>query len=554
MTTLLDKISDEEMKLIEAFRRIDEDNSDFCIGSFLPNEQWLCYWNSEKEWMGSVFKDSLILKKKIISTIQDGELENSINSLIYDENTKVFINKLVAAVKEYNPDTNISSEWYYDASNSVSYLIRRDLISPISFIENTYNGNTFEVKVPGDKTFKVVKGCKVIKTIGKLSALFNLSDDFEPIRLRHSQIMNQAKIQANLCISIHPLDYITASYNSNKWRSCMHWEDGEYRHGVIEMMNSPWVVVAYLESNHEYVSFGKYTWNSKKWREFFIVHPQCISGIKGYPYWNRDLEDATISWLRELFKDIYDYSEKIIPWQVGMTIVDNSVNSSLRVDFDCGPSMYNDFYGSNVYHTCLRKNLSIESYRSINYSGPDECVYCGSTHGNYDNESDIYCDDCIEHYSCCSCGESIRDRRDLIEFNGRYYCYACYENLPCCTACESIIDTNFEDDSFSFIIGPKEELLNELGARNIDFEDHEDAFITEEYNNSFCWCVDCMNKYFKRGEEESWHNDNRYYVKYGWYRTVPIVPIDRMSAAGLKILQQEDVDRLTQLTINDFYS
>ena len=65
---------------------------------------------------------------------------------------------------------------------------------------------------------------------------------------------------------------------------------------------------------------------------------------------------------------------------------------------------------------------------------------------------------------------------------------------------------------------------------------------------------DCMNKYFKRGEEESWHNDNRYYIKYGWYRTVPIVPIDRMSAAGLKILQQEDVDRLTQLTINDFYS
>ena len=539
MDLLIDKISDEEMHLITSFRKIDEDRSDFCDGVFLPNQQWLAYWNQEKDWMKNVFKDGLILKKKIVSTVQDDELIAAMDDLVYSETTKFFGQQLIKRIKEYNPEVEYSG-WLPDPM-PLSYVISNFLITSMTFINNTYYNYSYDINIPNGKIFKLVKGCKVMKTLGKLAALFGLVNEFEPIRLRHSQIMNQAKIQANLCLSIHPLDYITASFNENGWRSCMHWEDGEYRHGVIEMMNSPYVVVAYLESNHEKIRYFGDEWNSKKWREFFIVHPDCISGIKGYPYWNRELEDVTLNWLKELFDTESNYSEKIITWETGTCAIDVSVHSNVKFDFKCGPSMYNDFYNPNEYHMILARDVDSD-YTEIFYSGADECVYCGRLNGYYDNESDIYCNSCIEHYSCCSCGEPITDRHDLVEFNGRYYCYCCYENLPSCSCCQSIIDTSFNEDYYEFVIGPKQEILNEISGENIDADDHEEAFIMDEYENNFCWCSDCLNEFLVKGEREV--IERHKYLKYGWYRTVPIVPIDRVNEQGLKRLNRDDVERL----------
>ena len=164
-----------------------------------------------------------------------------------------------------------------------------------------------------------------------------------------SRVRNTAEINANLCLSIHPLDYMTASYNDNNWHSCMNWLQGEYRRGVIEMMNSKCVVVAYLESAHDKLTFygaDVHYWNSKKWREFFIVRPNYITGIKGYPYWNRNLEDTVLFWLKDLYKDVFSgkYSNSISVWSYDNAVSDRNYNVSVNFDFDCGPAMYNDFY------------------------------------------------------------------------------------------------------------------------------------------------------------------------------------------------------------------
>ena len=41
-----------------------------------------------------------------------------------------------------------------------------------------------------------------------------------------------------------------------------------------------------------------------------------ICGIKGYPYWNKELEKITIQWLAELFNSINygNYGNKIYEW------------------------------------------------------------------------------------------------------------------------------------------------------------------------------------------------------------------------------------------------
>ena len=63
------------------------------------------------------------------------------------------------------------------------------------------------------------RGCKIMKILRKLAILVDSEALFESNRLRQSQIMNDARIKATLCLSIHPIDYLTASLNENNWRS-----------------------------------------------------------------------------------------------------------------------------------------------------------------------------------------------------------------------------------------------------------------------------------------------------------------------------------------------
>ena len=122
------------MHLITSFRKIDEDRSDFCDGVFLPNQQWLAYWNQEKDWMKNVFKDGLILKKKIVSTVQDDELIAAMDDLVYSETTKFFGQQLIKRIKEYNPEVEYSG-WLPDPM-PLSYVISNFLITSMTFINN----------------------------------------------------------------------------------------------------------------------------------------------------------------------------------------------------------------------------------------------------------------------------------------------------------------------------------------------------------------------------------------------------------------------------------
>lgn len=101
-----------------------------------------------------------------------------------------------------------------------------------------------------------------------------------------SRIIQEDKIEGILCISVHPLDYLSMSENTYNWRSC-HALDGEYRSGNLSYMVDKSTVVCYLKSDkEETLPNFPFEWNSKKWRVllYFSNDWNMIMAGRQYPF------------------------------------------------------------------------------------------------------------------------------------------------------------------------------------------------------------------------------------------------------------------------------
>jgi len=551
---LIDKITPDEREIIDILRNsVEEEGSDFFTGQFADLPTFLRFWENAKAPIAKAFGGELILKKKIKSVVEDDELYDNMRRIFWSSDYEYIRNKLFEILEETNgKDWHCSVFRKSDGGRgySMDFSIRQWLLSADNWVSNRYDGPTFEIKLPNNQVYKLIEGCKVMKALGRIIKGCNnaeMSSRFENLRLRQSQIMNEANIQATLCISIHPLDYMTASYNANDWSSCMNWEDGEFRRGVIEMMNSPMVVVGYIKSDSNKLSwdsddYGTITWNSKRWREFFIVNENMIAGIKGYPYWNRTLEDEVIMWLRELFVKSTGrkYLDKIVNWHYPDTWGSRPTYKDDHVDvklgFECGPAMYNDFYGGNDYHFIFVDGLEGEIYTS--YSGESECVCCGDAYSDFDGESALVCNNCITVYSCCKCGDTITSEHDLIECNGNYYCRYCFEQLDNCDNCGEVMDVDNDDWSYAFVVGRDGETETDVLREAVT----EDSVFGRYDMTSVIVikvCENCAPSIFKDWENFQHKRLNDFN---DWYHYYPIVPIDDLTEAGLALIDPEDLE------------
>jgi hypothetical protein len=286
------------------------------------------------------------------------------------------------------------------------------------------------------KVIKIPKGCKIMKGLRKVANAFNI-DGFEDFRLEHSRILNRKYLEGNLRLSIHPLDYATMSFNECRWSSCMTWDGGEYRQGTVEMMNSPCVVMAYLTANKDMI-VGPIHWSNKKWRELFIVDEDIICNIKGYPYAHDGLEKIVIDWLKELSKvnlNWNSWTEESYKIYNNTPVTIGPLSRAVTFDFSTG-YMYNDIYANSSTPVLGYISLDAGEYRVIHYSGPSECMSCGETEIEIDNEQFLLCQDC-EPVPCCSCCGEYYSENDLIYYNGDKYCEDCFnEHFFCCEICE----------------------------------------------------------------------------------------------------------------------
>ena len=246
---MIELLTEEEKNAIDAARRYYVDFKS--VDDMCEVESLLIPWQREKSSrLFSLLGKNLILKKKVFYEIGEEEIKSEINDLIFNHPFGENYRKVIG-------DSLCYDEW----SNAIY------LLNSIYYVDNIYTGKTFEISLPNGKKYRVQKGCKILKALQKISSAFNISD-FEDFRIKHSQILNQRKIEGNLCLSINPLDYITMSDNDCGWDSCMSWvEDGEYKLGTVEMMNSPCVLVAYLESeDSKYELPNGFRWSNRKGR------------------------------------------------------------------------------------------------------------------------------------------------------------------------------------------------------------------------------------------------------------------------------------------------
>lgn len=317
----------------------------------------LRFWNQNKQTLFKVLKENLILEKEIIFPMSSEELsENLYHFRIESQFCQNFWS------------------WYYnecaDESTEVRSSLRSLLLSDLG--TNHYEGNTIRIK-----DYLLRNGIKVIKALKNLNDKYIHSPYFEEFRLEHSRILNQKEIKGTLCLSIHPLDYLTLSDNDYDWDSCLSVinDCGSHRSGVIEMMNSECVVIAYIKGEKPFEN-----WTNKKWRSLFIVNQDIISAIKAYPYDNKDITNECLKWLRELAEEaqLSTYHNDIIHVTSGQCIETEPFQKvKFFVQTIC---MYNDYYGSHPSYV----SLLVNEVNYINYSGPLSCLICGKTYTQKD--------------------------------------------------------------------------------------------------------------------------------------------------------------------------
>lgn len=215
------------------------------------------------------------------------------------------------------------------------------------------------------------------------------------------------------------------SDNNEDWDSCMSWtRGGEYRVGTIEMMNSPYVIVAYLKSRHN-LDWAN-GWNSKKWRELYICSNNFVRSITGYPYKDEKLTKLVLEKIRELYIKLMKNDGTIRDFTNDPIIEIHPIESIYRVH-TC--HMYND----TCHHTGYGFG-KLETNGMFNYSGPATCMLCGYEM-DYIRTSQIACNSCIEEGVYCDrCGRFVPQTEITYDEYDNAYCSDCWTN--CSTLCE----------------------------------------------------------------------------------------------------------------------
>lgn len=324
------------------------------------------------------------------------------------------------------------------------------------FINNIFNidniaTNTINIETPisvqHKHTWKIITiqpGAKYFRTLHHLVKECGGKYDniFEEFRIRISQITNQRSLKGTMCISIHPMDFITMSDNGYGWDSCMRWVDdvGDYRLGTVEMMNSPNVICAYLKGNEPF-NFGWNekdeftTWNNKKWRELFVVTPELIAEIKSYPYDNEKFTKTVMDTLLTLSKenDGNEYDTEIY-WEYSTQVNSHGMNLQFGTREN---GMYNDFgcYRNNKghlmhYNSQIMENITDCNNYYITYSGAKTCMICGAYIDDYDADPrEVVCEEhgCYTRTTCCCCGCRLdSDETFYSDYTQEEYCESCY--------------------------------------------------------------------------------------------------------------------------------
>lgn len=430
----------------------------------MPMDKYLEDWYEAKsQYLLRIFKNKLIHEIPVSLTIDQATLDYNMGE--YLANSDVFSDVQYGIIQMMNEVLlKGKPRWSNSLFSQSPEVVFYDFVRDILFLETkvfTTNsiqvGKTLSVHPSEnnylDRTISIQNGQKPFRCFHNLikalepicrerfpdefpdSFFESLNRNLENARIIHSQVLNTTKISGTLCFSIHPLDYITMSDNGYGWDSCMTWtredEPGEYRAGTLEMMNSPSVVVAYINGTESWHPCYRLDtpWSNKKWRELFIIDKDFITGIRAYPYRSDELDQICL-------RNLADMVEKAGFSSYERDVHKTGNDKTLRVNEESWYSfattlMYNDYSCHTCNYIVAKKPEHKVGLSVFNYSGTARCLCCGAIMDNHDDAEFVICDDCGDRHRCVNCGSIIRDDYGEL-INGEWYCPDCSAHCEYC--------------------------------------------------------------------------------------------------------------------------
>lgn len=322
--------------------------------------------------------------------------------------------------------------------------------------EYTTNGGT-----------KIPKGMKLVKAFK-----FFESDPItlNEIQSEASRLIQENKVEGILCISVHPLDFLSASENTYNWRSC-HALDGDYRSGNLSYMCDTNTVICYLKSakggNVRLPAFPPdLLWNSKKWRMLLYINTSnnCMFAGRQYPFFCNNALDLIKPIAIELFnlQSRYGWSA----WhddQITQYYYNNgedndyshSYNNIIYINHrfhilnkfikDESELHYNDLLKSSCYtpYYCWANDNAWEPMKIFRIGSKPVCPIC--ERGIITYTDSLCCSDCYEQIDdnedcivgeCEICGHTIYEDERCGTIDGLFICQHCMEEqtqeCQCC--------------------------------------------------------------------------------------------------------------------------
>lgn len=306
---------------------------------------------------------------------------------------------------------------------------------------------------------RIQKGMKLVKA---MKFYCDDEDILTDIQQEASRIIQLQKLSGTLCFSIHPLDYLSSSENTYKWRSC-HALDGDYRAGNLSYMCDDVTIMVYIkgEENVKLPRFPETVpWNSKKWRCLFHIDRknQIIWASRPYPFFSRDILDIILREMKQFnyfmgnqdlitnmtWQQVWqpsDLSLKIAGYRTWLTSLVQPGKDSYNFNDVLYSSTYLPFYATrskDFINTLDETNIA-----PVKIGAAAPCCMCGKH--SILNESTFFCDDCLiqnklDNYEidyCASCGKPIVKRKAHVYMGDLYYCNDCWEDqFMVCPICE----------------------------------------------------------------------------------------------------------------------
>ena len=402
-------------------------------------------------------------------------------------------------------------------------------------------------KPDSNKTLQIQAGMKPMRAFQKVMQYFDeypwSKDNFEKFRLKHSMIFNDKKVMGKLCVSIHPLDYITMSDNSLNWSSCMSWKDnGCYHAGTVEMMNSNNTLCCYLKDKTDYL-FGlryfrritdgtvepeekdikkeDYTWNNKRWRQLVYITKDIIMTGKSYPYYNETISKDLLVKVRELAEKNLSWSYTYGPERYyDMIHIDsngkfvknrdwvrygNAIKHNIIWDTN---GMYNDMFNDNHYnYWCVRNK--VKSNKIISVSGKCNCLVCNApvldeSYSGYYNErflgtDFVICSECRHNLQCdvCGCDCSFYNFYNISAYGvKRRICENCFKrNVKICPDCGKPMWT----DVYNEWRNPHIVFIVNDWSRRFEYHSGENQMEEDPAVERAYMCANCQEKLEKAG-------------------------------------------------------